>query len=192
MLERRAGLVESYLSELEKDARELSEKYGSTKLSTLYVGGGTPSFLRDHELERLASIIRKYFGWATLEATLEVNPGTVSVARAKLWRDLGFTRASVGVQSTQNAVLKFLGRTHDATQALSALETLLEAGFHVSADAITAVPGQDVEKDLRTLGALGLEHISCYTLTIEEGTAIRSGGTTTTRSCDRRMALPAG
>ena len=180
--------MESYLIELEKDARELSEQYGGTKLSTLYVGGGTPSFLRDHELERLASIIRKYFGWANLEATFEVNPGTVSVARAKLWRDLGFTRASVGVQSTQNAVLKFLGRTHDATQALSALETLLEAGFHVSADAITAVPGQDVEKDLRTLGALGLEHISCYTLTIEEGTAFFRAGVKV-RSEDEEQSL---
>jgi putative oxygen-independent coproporphyrinogen III oxidase len=176
VLERRAGLVESYLTELEKDARVLAEQYGGTPLKTLYVGGGTPSFLRDQELERLVSIIRRHFGWATLEATLEVNPGTLSVSRAKLWRDLGFSRASVGVQSTQNAVLKFLGRTHDATQALSALETLLEVGFHVSADAITAVPDQDVELDLRTLGALGLEHISCYTLTIEEGTAFFRAG----------------
>lgn len=176
MLERRAGLVEAYLTELENDARVLAEHYGATELTTLYVGGGTPSFLRDHELERLASILRQHFGWSTLEATLEVNPGTVSKSRAKLWRDLGFTRASVGVQSTQDNVLKFLGRTHDAKQALSALETLLEAGFQVSADAITAVPGQNVELDLRTLGRLGLEHISCYTLTIEEGTAFfRSG-----------------
>jgi putative oxygen-independent coproporphyrinogen III oxidase len=176
VLERRAGLVEAYLTEFENDARVLSEQYGGTELSTLYVGGGTPSFLRDHELERLAGIIRKYFGWANQEATLEVNPGTVNVARAKLWRELGFTRASVGVQSTQDSVLKFLGRTHYAKQALNALETLLEAGFHVSSDAITAVPGQNVEQDLRTLGALGLEHISCYTLTIEEGTAFFRAG----------------
>jgi putative oxygen-independent coproporphyrinogen III oxidase len=176
VLERRAGLVEAYLTELENDARVLAEQYGSTELMTLYVGGGTPSFLRDHELERLASIIRQYFGWATLEATLEVNPGTVSASRAKLWHDLGFSRASVGVQSTQDSVLKFLGRTHDAKQALVALETLLEAGFQVSSDAITAVPGQNVEQDLRTLGALGLEHISCYTLTIEQGTAFFRAG----------------
>jgi putative oxygen-independent coproporphyrinogen III oxidase len=176
VLERRAGLVEAYLTELENDARVLSEQYGATELTTLYVGGGTPSFLRDHELERLSGIIRSYFGWATLEATLEVNPGTVSTSRAKLWHDLGFSRASVGVQSTQDDVLKFLGRTHDAKQALSALETLLSAGFQVSSDAITAVPGQNVEQDLRTLGALGLEHISCYTLTIEEGTAFFRAG----------------
>ncbi len=176
MLERRAGLVEAFLTELENDARVLSKQYGGTKLTTLYVGGGTPSFLRDHELVSLAGIIRRYFGWANLEATLEVNPGTVNTARAKLWRELGFTRASVGVQSTQDSVLKFLGRTHDAKQALLALETLLKAGFQVSSDAITAVPGQNVELDLRTLGALGLEHISCYTLTIEEGTAFFRAG----------------
>ena len=188
VLERRAGLVELYLTELRTDARALSEQYGGTELKTLYVGGGTPSFLRDHELEQLASIIRGSFGWANLEATLEVNPGTVSASRAKLWRDLGFTRASVGVQSTQNSVLKFLGRTHNARQALSALETLLEVGFHVSADAITAVPDQDVEKDLRTLGALGLEHISCYTLTIEEGTAFFKAGVKV-RSEDEERSL---
>jgi putative oxygen-independent coproporphyrinogen III oxidase len=176
VLERRAGLVEAFLTELENDARVLSEQYGGTELTTLYVGGGTPSFLRDHELERLAGIIHKYFGWANGEATLEVNPGTVNTSRARLWRELGFTRASVGVQSTQDAVLKFLGRTHDAKQALLALETLLEAGFQVSSDAITAVPGQNVELDLRILGALGLEHISCYTLTIEEGTAFFRAG----------------
>jgi putative oxygen-independent coproporphyrinogen III oxidase len=176
VLERRAGLVEAYLTELENDARVLAEQYGGTELTTLYIGGGTPSFLRDHELERLTGIIRTHFGWANFEATLEVNPGTVNAPRAKLWRELGFTRASVGVQSTQDSVLKFLGRTHDAKQALLALETLLTAGFHVSSDAITAVPGQNVEQDLRTLGALGLEHISCYTLTIEEGTAFFRAG----------------
>ena len=188
VLERRAGLVEAYLNELETDARVLREQYGGTELTTLYVGGGTPSFLRDHELERLAGIIRTHFGWATREATLEVNPGTVSAARAKLWRELGFTRASVGVQSTQDSVLKFLGRTHDAKQALLALETLLAAGFQVSSDAITAVPGQNVEQDLRTLGALGLEHISCYTLTIEEGTAFFRAGVKV-RAEDEELAL---
>jgi coproporphyrinogen III oxidase-like Fe-S oxidoreductase len=89
---------------------------------------------------------------------------------------LGFTRASVGVQSTQDNVLKFLGRTHDSHQTFTALETLQNAGFHVSADLITAVPGQNLERDLHALGVLGLEHISCYTLTIEEGTPFHRQG----------------
>jgi putative oxygen-independent coproporphyrinogen III oxidase len=165
-----------YLKELKRDAQQLEAAHGRPDLKTLYVGGGTPSFLRDAELETLVTTIREHFGWAAQEATLEVNPGTVSKARVALWRELGFTRASVGVQSTQEGVLKFLGRTHNATQALEALNTLLEAGFEVSADLITAVPGQDLERDLRDLGGTGLNHISSYTLTIEPGTAFHRQG----------------
>jgi putative oxygen-independent coproporphyrinogen III oxidase len=176
VLTRQAGVVESYLRELQRDAAQLEANYGRQQLETLYVGGGTPSFLRDAELEALVKIIRDHFGWASSEATLEVNPGTVSKARVKLWRDLGFTRASVGVQSTQDHVLKFLGRTHDSRQAMTALETLLDVGFHVSADLITAVPGQNLEQDLHALGGLHLEHLSCYTLTIEEGTPFHRQG----------------
>jgi putative oxygen-independent coproporphyrinogen III oxidase len=184
VLERKGGLVEAYLRQLEVDAAQLVAEHGSFPLKTLYVGGGTPSFLRDAELEELAKIVRKYFGWASLEATLEVNPGTVNAARAAHWRDLGFTRVSVGVQSTQDAVLKFLGRTHNASQALDALETLQGAGFAVSADLITAVPHQDLAQDIGTLGALGLDHISCYTLTIEEGTPFYKQGIKVTEEAE--------
>ena len=170
VVERRGGLVGAYLHQLEQDASQLVAEHGAYPLETLYIGGGTPSFLRDAELEQLVGTIRQHFGWASEEATLEVNPGTVNAARAAHWRSLGFTRVSLGVQSTQDHVLKFLGRTHNAAQALSALETLQAIGFAVSADLITAVPNQNLELDIATLGALGIEHISCYTLTIEPGT----------------------
>ncbi len=176
VLERRSGLVEGYLAELERDAEQLVARHGAYPLETLYIGGGTPSFLRDHELEQLCRTIKKHFGWASLEATLEVNPGTVSVARAQHWKDLGITRVSLGLQSTQDAVLKFLGRTHSAAQALEALQILQATGFAVSADLITAVPNQDLALDIATLGQLGIRHISCYTLTIEEGTPFYKQG----------------
>jgi putative oxygen-independent coproporphyrinogen III oxidase len=161
--------VQDYLHELGHDAAELVAQHGAHRLETIYIGGGTPSFLRDAELKALCSTIQNHFGWAS-DVTLEVNPGTVNTARAKHWKDLGISRVSVGVQSTQDAVLKFLGRTHNAAQALSALEILQSTGFAVSADLITAVPNQNLEQDIHTLGALGLEHISCYTLTIEPNT----------------------
>jgi putative oxygen-independent coproporphyrinogen III oxidase len=184
VLERRGGLVEAYLWQLEQDASQLVAQHGAFPLETLYIGGGTPSFLRDSELEQLSKIIQNHFGWASLEATLEVNPGTVSPARAQHWRDLGFTRVSVGVQSTQDTVLKFLGRTHSASQALDAIKLLQSTGFVVSADLITAVPNQDLAKDIATLGALGLEHISCYTLTIEEGTPFYKQGVKVTEEAE--------
>ena len=180
VLERRSGLVGAYLTELEREARKLADEFPSS-LTTIYIGGGTPSFLRDHEITAFVQTIKNAFGWVPDfahggEATLEVNPGTVTKSRAQLWRDLGFDRASIGVQSTQDRVLKFLGRTHDARQAFEALEILLETGFRVSADLITAVPGQDVERDLRALATVGLEHVSAYTLTIEEGTPFAQRG----------------
>jgi putative oxygen-independent coproporphyrinogen III oxidase len=184
VLERRGGLVEAYLVQLELDAAALVAEHGAFLLETLYIGGGTPSFLRDSELEVLSKTIRKHFGWASFEATLEVNPGTVSAARAHHWRDLGFTRVSVGVQSTQDAVLKFLGRTHNAHQALDAIQTLQSTGFAVSADLITAVPNQDLALDIATLGGLGLEHISCYTLTIEAGTPFYKQGVQVTEEAE--------
>ena len=187
VLERRGTLVGDYLREFERDAVQLEALYPRTPLKTLYIGGGTPSFLRDAELTALVGTIRQHFGWAR-EATLEVNPGTVSPARVALWWDLGFTRASLGVQSTQDEVLKFLGRTHDSRQALSAIDALLGAGFEVSADLITAVPGQDLQRDLETIGRTGINHVSCYTLTIEPGTPFHRAGVTV-REEDEALAL---
>jgi putative oxygen-independent coproporphyrinogen III oxidase len=169
VLERRGTLVQDYLRQLEHDAAQLVEQHGAHQLKTIYIGGGTPSFLRDAELEALCQTIQTHFGWAG-DVTLEVNPGTVNAARAAHWKSLGISRVSVGVQSTQDAVLRFLGRTHNAAQALQALKTLQSTGFAVSADLITAVPNQNLAQDIHTLGALGLEHISCYTLTIEPNT----------------------
>lgn len=187
VLERRGTLVGDYLLEIKRDAAQLGALYPRSSLKTLYVGGGTPSFLRDAELTELVTTIKQHLGWAN-EATLEVNPGTVSPARVALWRDLGFTRASLGVQSTQDEVLKFLGRTHDSKQALSAIDALLGAGFEVSADLITAVPGQDLDLDLETIGRSGINHVSCYTLTIEAGTPFHRAGVTV-REEDEALAL---
>ncbi|HWG83868.1 MAG TPA: radical SAM family heme chaperone HemW [Deinococcales bacterium] len=187
VLERRAGMVEAYLRELARDAAQLRDAY-RVELSTLYVGGGTPSFLRDREMEQLVGLVREHFGWANEEATLEVNPGTVTPERARLWRDLGFDRASVGVQSASDDTLRFLGRAHSARQGLQALDTLLEEGFRVSADVITAVPGQDVAADLRAVAERGVEHVSAYTLTIEEGTPFQRRGVSV-REEDEERAL---
>ncbi len=181
VLTRQAGLVEAFLNKLEKDALQLSAQYGPQELQTIFLGGGTPSFLRDAEMVRLANIVRQNFGWTKSfeqggEASLEINPGTVTPARAKLWRELGFDRASLGLQSLQNNILKFLGRTHDANQALRSLDILLNQGFRVSADLITAVPGQDMKKDFLALAQAGLQHISAYTLTIEDGTPFATRG----------------
>ncbi|QLG12335.1 radical SAM family heme chaperone HemW [Deinococcus sp. D7000] len=177
VLTRRSGQVEAYLERLEQEAAWLASQY-DTRLDTVYLGGGTPSFLRDAEIAALVGSIRRHLGWGRQENTLEINPGTVSPARAALWRELGFDRASVGVQSLDDATLKFLGRQHDAAGAREAVTTLICAGFRVSGDLITAVPGQPLERDIRGLVELGVDHISAYTLTIEPGTEFARRGVT--------------
>ncbi|ACO47301.1 putative Coproporphyrinogen dehydrogenase (Oxygen-independent coproporphyrinogen-III oxidase) [Deinococcus deserti VCD115] len=184
VLTRRAGLVEAYLHRLEQEAAWLSGTY-ALDLDTVYVGGGTPSFLRDEEIRALATTVRRHLGWGKLENTLEINPGTVSPGRAAHWRDLGFDRASVGVQSLHDPTLRFLGRQHDAAQAREAVTTLVGSGFRVSGDLITAVPGQPLDSDIRGLVDLGVGHVSAYTLTIEPGTEFARRGVNVTEDDER-------
>lgn len=185
VLTRRAGLVERYLERLEEEAATLAAAY-PVDLDTVYVGGGTPSFLRDMEITALVGSVRRHLGWGREENTLEINPGTVSPVRARLWRDLGFDRASVGVQSLDDATLRFLGRQHDAGQAREAVRELVGAGFRVSGDLITAVPGQPLEADIRGLVELGVGHVSAYTLTVEPGTEFARRGVTVEEEDERR------
>ena len=185
VLTRQSGLVERYLARIEEEAALLARHY-AVDLDTVYLGGGTPSFLRDSEMAELTGSIQRNLGWGRLENTLEVNPGTVSAGRAAHWRALGFDRASVGVQSLDDATLNFLGRRHSAGQARSAVGALLGAGFRVSGDLMIAIAGQPLEADIRGLHELGVGHISAYTLTIEAGTEFARRGVTVTEEDEQR------
>jgi oxygen-independent coproporphyrinogen-3 oxidase len=144
---------------------------------TLYVGGGTPSLLDERaigELTRIASEVLRLDRHA--ERTLEINPGDVTPARARHWRSLGFSRASVGVQSFHDDELRWLGRRHDATQAVHAITDLRSAGFEsVGIDLVQGLPRQTLDARLESLQrALDCEpdHLSCYELTVEPDTPL--------------------
>jgi oxygen-independent coproporphyrinogen-3 oxidase len=124
----------------------------------------------------LGAVRRGWGGLGALETTLEADPGTFDAARAARWRDDGITRVSIGMQSTQDAVLRFLGRSHDGAEALRATEHALAAGLAASVDVITAVPGQDVRADLTAAAVSGAQHVSVYTLTIEPFTPFARRG----------------
>ena len=167
---RNEGLVARYLERLEREARDLAERYPGP-LDTVYFGGGTPSHLTDDEMARVTSLLEGSFGFpARLETTLEADPLTFTPERLGRFRDLGFDRLSIGLQSTQDAVLRFLGRVHDGKQGLQSVAWALEAGLRVNADVITAVPGQDAALDLRRVADTGVGHMSVYSLTIEPNT----------------------
>ncbi len=168
VVRRAPGWVEAYLKRLREEAQGLYLSHPEP-LATLYLGGGTPSFLRDRELLALFQALP----WRLergAEVTLEANPGTLNRERLALLKDLGVNRLSLGVQSFQEGVLKFLGRAHGRKGALKAVELALEGGFRVSLDLILGLPMQEVEQDLAEAAALGVGHVSAYTLQVERGT----------------------
>jgi len=169
-MRRDEGLVARYLDRLEAEAAELASRYPGP-LDTVYLGGGTPSHLTDGELERVVAMLDRHWGFpAGVETTLEADPLTFTPERLRRFAALGFSRLSIGLQSTQDAVLRFLGRRHDGGQGLEALAWALASGLAVNADVITAVPGQDAEADLRAVAGTGVAHMSVYTLTVEPDT----------------------
>jgi oxygen-independent coproporphyrinogen-3 oxidase len=185
-MRRAAGLVEAYVARVVAEAAEAAARWPGP-LATVYLGGGTPSHLTDPELDAVLGAVAA--GWGGLgrdETTLEADPNTFDAERAHRWRGAGVTRLSIGTQSTQDAVLRFLGRGHTGAEALAAIEDGLGAGLRVSADVIAAVPGQDAERDLRALATSGAGHVSVYTLTVEAHTpfAVRGVAVDEDRAAD--------
>ena len=175
-MRRSEGLVEAYLKRLREEAETLHTEFPGDH-ETIYFGGGTPSHLRDEELAFVVETLRRTWGFPGVrETTLEADPLTFDKMRLETFKALGVDRLSIGMQSTQDDVLKFLGRQHDGREGLQAVEMALEAGFTVSADIITAVPGQDAERDLHALAQTGVPHISVYNLTIEPNTPFARRG----------------
>ena len=143
---------------------------------TIFFGGGTPSALSTPQLEYLLAGMRERLDLSALtEWTLEMNPATVSLEKARRLRALGVNRISMGVQSWDAALLAVLGRVHTAEQAERSYELLREAGFdNVNLDLMFAIPTQTLaqwEATLEKTIALGPEHLSAYCLTYEEDTA---------------------
>ena len=166
-MHRNEDLVAAYLERLEHEAKALHAQFPA-ELDTIYLGGGTPSHLTDDELARVVDILKNTWGFpAQVETTLEADPLTFDKARLETFKTLGFNRLSIGLQSTQDEVLKFLGRLHGGRAGLQAVELALAAGFEVSADLITGVNAQDAALDLQRLAATGAPHISVYSLVIE-------------------------
>lgn len=158
--------------------REVDEAQARQELQpeTIYFGGGTPTALTCEQLEYLLGGLRARLDVSAVrEWTFEVNPATVRAEKARLLKNAGVTRISLGVQSWDDALLRTLGRVHDATQAEQTFATLRAAGFdNINIDLMFAVPGQTLRQWQATLAttiALGSEHISSYCLTYEEDTA---------------------
>jgi oxygen-independent coproporphyrinogen-3 oxidase len=171
----RDDLIDRYFAAL---AIELERVRAPLELDTVYLGGGTPSHLGPDGLRRLFDLLAtKLRLTAGAEVTVEANPLDVTAEFVAACRDLGVTRVSLGGQSLDAATLKSLDRDHGPADVRAAVGRLLDAGLVVNLDLMTAAPGQTlagVESDLAAAAAVGVQHVSVYCLTWEQGTAFES------------------
>ncbi|HEX6575406.1 MAG TPA: radical SAM family heme chaperone HemW [Gemmatimonadaceae bacterium] len=172
---RRIAPVDEFVGGLQKEIAQKADSIG--ELDTLYLGGGTPSRLGPEGLARTVSLIRDRFRFSdNIELTIEANPDDVTPDAARQWREAGVNRVSLGVQSFDDSVLKWMHRIHDASAAIRSFETLREAGFdNISIDLIFALPdslNRSWERDLEQAIRLRPEHVSLYGLTIEPATPL--------------------
>ena len=168
-----------YVGALRAELRGLAARFDRLELDTVFVGGGTPSFIDPERLGGLLEEVRAGFDLAPgCEVTLEANPSSTSEPRAAAWLEAGFNRVSLGIQSLEPDILTFLGRVHDRERARAAVGEVRRAGFtRISCDLIYAVPGLDDARWRQTLEgvvALGPGHVSAYELTVEPGTPLHA------------------
>lgn len=169
--EQRTELVRAISSEIALQKNYLNGE----SLETIYVGGGTPSILLDEELDQILNAVHANFSIAeSREITLEGNPDDLTKEKLDYLFRAGINRISVGIQTFDNAILKSLNRAHDNLMARGCIDDAKNSGFkNISIDLIYAIPGrsdEDWEKDINEAIALSPQHISSYSLTIEEKT----------------------
>ena len=170
----RSQIPEEYISALCSEILS----YGSERkrtLDTVYFGGGTPSLLSVGQMTRIFDSIRQAFDIShSAEITLEANPGTLTFDKAVGFKNIGFNRVSIGLQSIHEKEMKKLGRIHNYRDFVNAFTILRDVGFdNINVDLMYGIPYQtkeSFEETLRTVLALGPDHISSYGLIVEEGT----------------------
>lgn len=166
---------ESYVKALLREINLMARAVKDYEILSVFFGGGTPSLLNKSQMERIMfAINREYNLNPDAEITIECNPATADLDKLSFYRECGINRLSIGLQSANDEELKGLGRIHSYGQFLDTFESARKAGFtNINIDIMSALPGQTYESYVDTLEkviALNPEHISAYSLIIEEGT----------------------
>ena len=164
-----------YVDALQKEITCYGALYPDRKITTIFIGGGTPSWLDEEEIVRILHTVREAFEVERdAEITIECNPGTATAHKLVRYREAGINRISIGLQSAHNEELALLGRIHTWEQFLKTYDLARKAGFsNINVDLMSALPGQTLETfsdTLKKVLALKPEHLSAYSLIIEEGT----------------------
>ena len=199
--------IDAYVDALVSEIRAAKDEYSKFHVTSIYMGGGTPSILSTAQFEKIVKALEETFGLVRqygekgpfslsgkkqgsafnyyflnavkdfknqIEFTVECNPGTVEPKKLKVMKNLGVNRISLGLQSNNNENLKMLGRIHTVEDFIDSFYKCRDAGFeNINVDLIQALPGQDVVefmKELYSTMMIGPDHISVYSLIVEDGT----------------------
>ena len=165
----------AYVAALQKELVFYGAKYKGRRITTIFIGGGTPSWLREESMQAVMEAVYKNFAVdRDAEITIECNPGTVTEHKFEVYRKIGINRLSIGLQSAHNDELKILGRIHTYEQFLKTYDMARKHGFtNINIDLMSSLPGQTPEifcDSLYQVLKLKPEHISAYSLIIEKGT----------------------
>ncbi|MDR1018098.1 MAG: radical SAM family heme chaperone HemW [Lachnospiraceae bacterium] len=168
-------IKERYVEKLIKSIENFNSDVSSYSVSTIFIGGGTPSILKPEFISKiLKAIYSKFIFVEKPEITIEANPGTLNREKLKIYRRSGINRLSIGLQSADDEELSILGRIHSYEDFLQSFNLAREAGFNnINIDLMSAIPNQTIKSyrnTLRKVVELNPEHISAYSLIIEEGT----------------------
>ena len=162
-------MIDSYLIALKKEIEGYRSHFD--QIETIYIGGGTPSMLDINQLATLFEMLKDIF---PVEYTIEINPESYTEEKGLLCKAYGVNRVSLGVQTFNQKLLKYLNRGHTNEHVYHVVNHLKEIGINkISIDLIYAIPGQtmlDLEEDLRQIELLDITHVSCYSLILEEKT----------------------
>ena len=164
------NIVNNYLEALEKD---IKDNYKGEVLKTIYIGGGTPSSLTIGELTKLMKIIKLLKLDSSYEFTFECNPESVTEEKLVLLKENGINRISLGIESTNDKFLKYLGRCHDFNLVKEKIKLIKKYFDNINVDLIYALPNEtifDLKKDLQNIVKLDVNHVSTYSLEIHDNT----------------------
>ena len=171
--------VKEYINCMIKEIQ--SYDFKKYNITTIYIGGGTPSFIESDYIKEIINVIQNKLEkndtrWEDIEITIEVNPGTVTLEKLNDYKTVGINRISLGLQATQDRLLKQIGRIHNYKDFLEAYELLKRVGFNnINVDLMIWLPNQsikDLKESLEKIIKLNPNHISVYSLIIEDGTPI--------------------
>ena len=160
------------IKEIQHESKNIKES-----VSTIYVGGGTPSFVDANYVKQIIEVVKSnYYIQKNAEITVEINPGTVNEEKLKKYKEAGVNRLSIGLQSTKNQLLKQIGRIHTFEEFLFSYNLAKKIGFqNINVDLMLGLPNQtleDLEDSLKQIIKIAPEHISLYSLIVEKNTQI--------------------